>query len=450
MTTTQPADVRGLSEERLATFHIEREEIGRITLCGSTKFRDEFELWNKRLTLAGFLVYSVCGFGHSGDTFTDEEKARLDQIHLAKIDASHAIVVVSRDGYIGASTRREIEHAKATGKRVYYTESFKHDGPGVYSLRTGPDGPSSLRYRAFDFDAARASHPAPAVGGEVGELDIAALEKVAREVPTWASAPWETGEDVATGAFEVLTQQDGDVDGDTGRHIVVGGDLVALMADALGDFDLATFIATFDPPTVLRLLAELQRLAAEVEELRANPIALDKLPFWPWLWADPFMDAPGTEAGEEATERRVRQNYEIARAPVPDQYAILHRADIQRLVHALWRKRALKGLLERQNDKLAAAEARAAKAEEERDAAEAQLTEARSQVERMRETAVWLFRAFVSGVASKDVSERRMSKERAAQWEASTVESFAKTLSDAAMYAEAGGEKTTGQENDNG
>ncbi len=133
--------------EALPTFHIGREEIGKITLCGSTRFRAEYELWNKRLTLAGFLVYSVSGFGHSGDAFTEEEKTRLDQIHLAKIDASHAIVVINPGGYIGESTRNEILHAEWSGKKVFYTDG---GGPTVYKLRTGPDGVSSLRYRAFD------------------------------------------------------------------------------------------------------------------------------------------------------------------------------------------------------------------------------------------------------------------------------------------------------------
>lgn len=119
----------------------------RITLCGSTRFKDEYSLWNRRLTLAGFLVYSVSGFGHAGDSFTGEEKDRLDIVHLAKIDNSHAIVVINPGGYIGESTRREIAHAEKTGKEIYYLE----DGRTVYQLRTGPDGYSSLRYRAFDY-----------------------------------------------------------------------------------------------------------------------------------------------------------------------------------------------------------------------------------------------------------------------------------------------------------
>lgn len=133
----------------LAKTIIEREEIFRLTLCGSTKFRAEYELWNKRLTLAGFLVYSVSGFGHQGDVFTAEEKERLDQVHLAKIDHSHAIVVINPGGYIGESTQREINHAIFTGKEVYYT--FIGSPSTVYRLRTGPDGAGSIRYRAFDY-----------------------------------------------------------------------------------------------------------------------------------------------------------------------------------------------------------------------------------------------------------------------------------------------------------
>ena len=38
-----------------------------ITLCGSTRFKDEFMEAQKELTLAGNIVISVGLFGHSGD-----------------------------------------------------------------------------------------------------------------------------------------------------------------------------------------------------------------------------------------------------------------------------------------------------------------------------------------------------------------------------------------------
>ena len=131
----------------IAQYHAVRKEPFRITLCGSTRFKDEYALWNKRLTLAGFIVYSVSGFGHAGDDFTPEEKEMLDQVHLTKIDLSHAIVVINPGDYIGKSTRNEINHAANTGKEIYYLSG----GRTVYQLRTGPDDAPALRYRAFDW-----------------------------------------------------------------------------------------------------------------------------------------------------------------------------------------------------------------------------------------------------------------------------------------------------------
>lgn len=94
-----------------------------ITLCGSTKFKDTFMEQQKRLTLDGNIVISVGCFGHSGDIFTDQQKIMLDDMHKRKIDMADEIFVIDVNGYIGNSTRSEIDYAKATGKKVnYYTE----------------------------------------------------------------------------------------------------------------------------------------------------------------------------------------------------------------------------------------------------------------------------------------------------------------------------------------
>ena len=92
----------------------------KICLCGSTRFKDEYEAENKRLTLEGHVVLSVAGFGHSGDTFTDGQKELLDLIHLQKILICDAIYVIDVDGYIGDSTRREIRWAELNEKYVFY------------------------------------------------------------------------------------------------------------------------------------------------------------------------------------------------------------------------------------------------------------------------------------------------------------------------------------------
>lgn len=93
-----------------------------ITLCGSTKFKNEFLEAQKNLTLAGNIVLSVGVFGHSDDSvqITDEIKTMLDDIHRRKIDMSDGIYVINVNGYIGASTKSEIEYARGHGKTVEF------------------------------------------------------------------------------------------------------------------------------------------------------------------------------------------------------------------------------------------------------------------------------------------------------------------------------------------
>lgn len=93
-----------------------------ITLCGSTRFRDEFVAEQKRLTLEGNIVISVGLFGHSGDNevWSENIKAMLDDMHLRKIDMADEIFVINPGGYIGQSTRREIEYATKNNKTVKY------------------------------------------------------------------------------------------------------------------------------------------------------------------------------------------------------------------------------------------------------------------------------------------------------------------------------------------
>lgn len=103
-----------------------------ITLCGSTKFKDEFLRVQKELTLKGNIVISIGLFGHSGDNEVWENmddgtltktKEMLDDMHKRKIDMSDEIFVINVNGYIGESTMSEIEYAINTGKKVNYLES---------------------------------------------------------------------------------------------------------------------------------------------------------------------------------------------------------------------------------------------------------------------------------------------------------------------------------------
>jgi dienelactone hydrolase len=102
----------------------------RITLCGSTRFKDNFHEVNHKLAIAGHTVYSLSLFGREakdtdkGDAplVSEEEKITLDLVHLDKILNSEAIFVVNVGGYIGFSTRREIQWARMQNKDVYWLE----------------------------------------------------------------------------------------------------------------------------------------------------------------------------------------------------------------------------------------------------------------------------------------------------------------------------------------
>jgi hypothetical protein len=85
----------------------------------------------KRLTLQGNVVISVGLSGHAGDqevwdgmdeSTLSKTKEMLDDMHKRKIDMADAIYVINKGGYIGDSTRSEIEYAKRTGKGVEYLE----------------------------------------------------------------------------------------------------------------------------------------------------------------------------------------------------------------------------------------------------------------------------------------------------------------------------------------
>ena len=105
-----------------------------VTLCGSTRFKEQFLEVQKRLTLEGCIVISVGLFldepsgkaerGHFGDeeVWQHGTKEMLDDMHLRKIDLADEIFVINVGGYIGESTKREIAYAEKTGKKINYLE----------------------------------------------------------------------------------------------------------------------------------------------------------------------------------------------------------------------------------------------------------------------------------------------------------------------------------------
>ena len=95
-----------------------------VTICGSTRFKDEIMAAAKELTLQNHIVLAPFVFHHADEEdMSTELKIRLDNLHKEKINMSDAIFVVNKDGYIGESTYGEIDWAQRMKKEVYFLEN---------------------------------------------------------------------------------------------------------------------------------------------------------------------------------------------------------------------------------------------------------------------------------------------------------------------------------------
>ncbi len=105
-----------------------------VCLCGSTRFAEAFHDANLRETLAGRIVLTVgCDFKSDTDLLlagqlTQEDKARLDELHLRKIDLADEILILNVGGYLGESTRHEWHYAEAQGKRIRWLVENNQEG----------------------------------------------------------------------------------------------------------------------------------------------------------------------------------------------------------------------------------------------------------------------------------------------------------------------------------
>ena len=100
-----------------------------VCLCGSTRFFEYFQRANYEETMAGrivlsvgFYVHNVTQAHHEALECTAEQKLALDELHKRKIDLADEVLVLNVGGYIGDSTRSEIDYAVSTGVPVRYLE----------------------------------------------------------------------------------------------------------------------------------------------------------------------------------------------------------------------------------------------------------------------------------------------------------------------------------------
>lgn len=121
-------------KENTAHFHavvLRADQPKRVVLCGSTRFSKAFAEANLTETLAGRIVLSIgCDTRSDHEVFAGKSpedlariKAELDELHKWKIDLANEVLVLNVGGYVGDSTRSEIEYAVKLGKPVRYLEA---------------------------------------------------------------------------------------------------------------------------------------------------------------------------------------------------------------------------------------------------------------------------------------------------------------------------------------
>lgn len=94
-----------------------------VTLCGSTRFKKEFERVQKELTLSGYIVIPLTIYSQYDKTkLTDEQKQMLIEMEYRKIDISDEIYVINKYGYIDSDTMKAIEYAENRHRRIRYME----------------------------------------------------------------------------------------------------------------------------------------------------------------------------------------------------------------------------------------------------------------------------------------------------------------------------------------
>ena len=95
---------------------------GVVLLIGSTKFKKIFLDVEEKCALKGYLVFTPSVYNQSGEVpgCGVETKKILDTAVKMKVCRSDIVIVIDKDGYIGSSTKSQIEWAKLLNKPVLY------------------------------------------------------------------------------------------------------------------------------------------------------------------------------------------------------------------------------------------------------------------------------------------------------------------------------------------
>lgn len=101
------------------------EDIKVVTICGSMKFKKEMMQVAEELELKQGYAVIQCVYVDNWINFDESDEEKFGKLHLKKIAISDAIYVVNVNGYVGKSTRKEIEYAKSLNKEILSLEPLE-------------------------------------------------------------------------------------------------------------------------------------------------------------------------------------------------------------------------------------------------------------------------------------------------------------------------------------
>ena len=96
-----------------------------VCLCGSTRFVETFNEWRKKLTYEGKIVLAIeiVTIQAKKDYPSSETKKMLDELYLRMIDMADEVMILNVGGYIGESTKKELEYARKNSKSIKFLET---------------------------------------------------------------------------------------------------------------------------------------------------------------------------------------------------------------------------------------------------------------------------------------------------------------------------------------
>lgn len=97
-----------------------------VCLCGSTRFPDAWKEHYRKESLEGKIVLSLSVLIQDGESpiMDGALKAKLDGLHLKRIELADEVLILNVGGYMGDSTRREMAYALGLGKTIRWIEAL--------------------------------------------------------------------------------------------------------------------------------------------------------------------------------------------------------------------------------------------------------------------------------------------------------------------------------------